>query len=71
MYIDRTQKENKGKPMFKLLNIDSFGVYYKTSETLFVLKQPEAEQGAYMKSTFESSEGKILLYLNDYLLDPI
>ena len=70
-YIDRTRPENKGKPMFKLLNIDSFGVYYKTHETIFVSKKGEDERKPFMQQEFESLGGKIVRYGNDYLLEPI
>jgi hypothetical protein len=35
-YIDRTLKENADAPLYKLLKIDNFAVYYKIQETLFL-----------------------------------
>ena len=35
-YVDRTKAENKNEPMFKILDVFNFGVYYKTQENSLI-----------------------------------
>lgn len=39
IYIDRSKPENADLPIYKLLNLKNFGVYYKIGENLFVQHQ--------------------------------
>ena len=36
IYVDRTKERNKDQPMYKLLKVQNFGVYYKTAETTLI-----------------------------------
>ena len=35
-YVDRTLKEHSDAPLFKLLKIDDFAIYYKVQESMFL-----------------------------------
>ena len=37
-FFDRTAKENEDKPLFKLLEMSKFAVYWQSNETLLALK---------------------------------
>jgi len=41
-FFDRTTRDNQEKPLFKVLSIEKFGVYWKTKESYFIARDYEA-----------------------------
>ena len=61
-------------PIYKLLNLKNFGIYYKIRETFFVSHQQEdADKLKAMQkiSSRTDQSGKFTDYADSYLLDPI
>lgn len=44
VYVDLTLPENKEEPMFKMLHVVNFGVYYKTRENSLISTMPDEEE---------------------------
>lgn len=74
-YVDRSAKENSELPLFKLLKIDNFAIYYKIQDTLFLQDLNKDQQskldGFDTFFMLNPASGKILIYEKDYLLEPI
>ena len=72
-FVDRTLKENAQTPLYKLLSIENFAVYYKIQETKFIQHVSESQRIAAMVEMFKTNPntGKIEIYQHAYLLDPM
>ena len=73
-YVDRTKGESKNEPMFKILDVFNFGVYYKTQENSLIstLGSQEEMEGV-LKGFFADFDagGRYAKYEDYYLLEPI
>lgn len=65
--------QNQDLPLYKLLKIDNFAMYYKTCERNLIGKLPiDQQMSKFIEMASKTcANGKILAYENDYLLEPI
>lgn len=72
-FFDRTLKENQQIPLYKLLVLEHFAVYYKTQDTNFIQRVSQDQQIAAMRDLFkaDATSGKIAIYESAYLLEPM
>ena len=72
-FFDRTKEQNQEKPVYKILSIVKFGLYWRTNEDQFIALncQEEDDRLLEMKSKFSDEDDLISEYANYYLLHPI
>ena len=72
-YLDRTKASNKGKAMNKVLKINNFGVYYKTSETNLISNVEDDDSKKALLQSFSEYDdnGRTVKQVEDYLIMPI
>ena len=71
-YIDRTVEEHSKLPLYKILVISNFGIYYKPNDVQFISELATEEQRiAKLNQLFPKGTNKIEHYSESYLLEPL
>jgi len=71
-FMDRTRPEQSKKPLYKILVIQNFGLYYKPNDVYFISDlESEDQRISQLNRLFPAGTSKIAQYSQSYLLEPV
>ena len=71
-FLDRTSITDANQPLYKILDLNHFGFYYKPNDTIFISELDSEEMRLeQMMHLFPQGKPMIISYSDSYLLEPL